>query len=70
MEQQSISTEQPKRGRPPAQKVDTQELLERIANLEACIAKIATLAGSANYLSEFGLKRWEPSKSDMTKYKG
>ena len=70
MEQASLSTEQPKRGRPPAPKVDVKELLERIDRLERALEKITTLSGHGNHLGEFGLSRWEPSKADMDKYKG
>lgn len=45
------------------------ELLEkRIATLETALSKIATLTGYGNHLSEYGLKRWEPSKADMSKH--
>ena len=33
-----------------------------IETLKACISEIATLAGYANYLNKYGLKRTEPAK--------
>ena len=33
-----------------------------IDNLKACLSEIATLAGYANYLNKYGLKRTEPAK--------
>lgn len=37
-----------------------QEQAEQIKNLTACLSEIATLAGYANYLGKYGLKRTEP----------
>lgn len=39
----------------------------RILNLEAALAKITTLTGYGNHLSEFGLERWIPSAKDLRK---
>lgn len=47
---------------------EIQILVDRIMVLELALAKFATLSGHANYLREFGLKRWEPSQKDMNKY--
>lgn len=48
---------------------DAPSPMERLHKLESCVAKMATLSGNANHLAEFGLKRWDPSKKDMQKYK-
>ena len=52
-----------------------ESLLLRLGKLEdqnlilaKALSKFATLSGHGNYLKEFGLERWSPSKKDMTKY--
>lgn len=45
-------------------------LFEKVENLELALAKIATLSGYSNYLSEFGLKPWKPGKKDINKNYG
>jgi len=45
-------------------------LCDKVENLELALAKIATLAGYSNYLREFGLKPWVPSKKDIGKNYG
>ena len=45
------------------------ELKKRVDNLESLIAKLAVMTGQGNMLLEFGVKRWEPGKKDMSKYK-
>ena len=45
------------------------ELKKRVDNLEALISKLAVMTGQGNMLLEFGVKRWEPGKKDMTKYR-
>jgi hypothetical protein len=45
------------------------ELKKRVDNLEALISKLAVMAGQGNMLLEFGVKRWEPGKKDMSKYR-
>lgn len=58
---------EPEKKQPVEVKVAPKELtlddmaLE-IANLKACLSEVATLAGYANYLSKYGLKRTEPAK--------
>ncbi len=41
---------------------------EQNAMLVTALSKFATLSGHGNYLKEFGMDRWTPSKQDMTKY--
>ena len=43
---------------------------DRIANLEALVSKLAVNTGQGNMLREFNIERWNPSKKDMSKYKG
>lgn len=44
-----------------------ESLQERIDVLTAVVAKIATLTGNGNHLKEYGIEKWQPSKSDMGK---
>ena len=44
-------------------KLEDQNLI-----LAQALSKFATLSGHGNYLKEFGLERWTPSKKDMGKY--
>ena len=45
-----------------AKELTLDDMVLEIANLKACISEIATLAGYANYLNKYGLKRTEPAK--------
>jgi hypothetical protein len=45
------------------------ELKKRVDNLESLISKLAVMTGQGNMLLEFGVKRWEPGKKDMSKYR-
>ena len=53
----------------PAQMVEP-EGVDRIANLEACLAKMAHYTGAQKVLDEFGIARWEITKESMGKRKG
>lgn len=44
------------------------ELLNRVEQLEACLSKVATDAGQGNTLKSFGLKRVNPTISEMRKH--
>ena len=44
--------------------------MERVQNLEACIAKMAHYNGSQSILLEFGIPKWNPEAKDMRKYRG
>jgi len=47
---------------------EMEQLKERINMLESCLERVATLTGNGNILMAFGLKRWIPGKSDLSKY--
>ena len=70
----SNETEQRKAkpGRKPAvdYSVAILQMQEQILNLQYCISKMAHYSGANRVLDEFEIPRWEPSKKDMTKYKG
>lgn len=67
---ESSHTEKKKPGpKPKANQVTEIELLKaRIHMLERCIEKTATFTGNGNILLEYGLRRWIPGKSDLSKY--
>ena len=46
----------------PTDKQRIEQLEKDNGNLKACLSEIATLAGYANYLGKYGLKRTEPAK--------
>jgi len=56
------------RSRASAEEVEV--LRQELANLKAALSKIGSLAGLGNYLAEFDLPRWVPSKEDMGKKRG
>jgi hypothetical protein len=74
MDEQSSPTKT-RRGRPKAEpKQKNPEQPETgyssdIERLEACLSKLAVMAGQGNILAEFGIDRWVPGKNDMRKYK-
>ncbi len=43
-------------------KTNEEKTNDEIENIKSCLSEIATLAGYANYLSKYGLKRTEPAK--------
>lgn len=43
-------------------------LLSRVQSLEDMITKFASLAGQRNLSLEYGLKPWDPSRRDMSRY--
>ena len=47
---------------PESTEVTLESQAKEIENLKACLSEIATLAGYANYLGKYGLKRTEPAK--------
>lgn len=49
----------------PEQVIESMQ--SRIDVLTAVVAKIATLTGNGNHLKEYGIEKWQPSKSDMGK---
>ena len=52
------------------QHTSVKDCLDRIDKLENFISRLAVMSGQGNLLAEYGLKRWEPGKEHMTKYKG
>ncbi len=45
-----------------------EALLLRVEQLEACLSKVATDAGQGNTLKNYGLKRVNPTVSEMRKH--
>ena len=69
MQESTAPLEEKKKGpKPKVSQEDYDALLERVKNLEACLCKIATDGGQGNTLRLFGLKRVEPTQSEMRKY--
>jgi hypothetical protein len=69
VEQSSESSSIEKKKPGPKPKPEKLALLEaRVETLERCIERVATLTGNGNILMAFGLKRWIPSKKDLSKY--
>ena len=48
--------------KPESTEVTLESQAIEIENLKACLSEIATLAGYANYLGKYGLKRTDPAK--------
>lgn len=44
-----------------------EDALHKINKLEKALSKIATLTGHGNYLREFDLEPWKPTRKDMNK---
>ena len=44
------------------------ELEKQVANLTSLMERVATDAGQANTLKEYGLKRWIPGKKHMSRW--
>ena len=55
------SSSQAKENKPNA----TDQLEERIQQLELAVCKLAVMSGHGNYLKEFGLNVWQPKREDM-----
>ena len=51
-----------------AAEIEVKLLQDKVNNLEALVNRLAVMTGQGNLLPEFGLKRWEPGKKDMSKY--
>ena len=49
-------------------KLEVKLLKDQVNNLEALVIRLAVMTGQGNLLPEFGLKRWEPGRKDMSKY--
>lgn len=54
----------------PVETVEAPESLEaKVERLEAALSRVAVMCGQGNVLPEYGIKKWEPGKQHMTKYK-
>ena len=66
----SSSTEKKKPGPAPKPKLDTEQLLARIHNLEQLVVRMAHNAGVSHVLiKQAGLAPYQPTQNDMTKFK-
>lgn len=63
----SIGKKKPGRKAQPSKEI--LALRAEVERLEACIAKLAHFSGAQRITDEFNVKRWEPGKKDMSRWK-